>query len=180
MSRYENLLLYMPLYYRDSGIVNALLSVEGKEFDILRENIDDVKNQFFIDTATWGLELWEKEYGLPVNTEFTDQQRRSRLKGKIRGVGKSDATLIKTLAEAYSNGEVDVSFEDGTIGVKFVGIRGIPDILEVLKGQINDIVPAHLEVVYIFSYLTWKEFDLLSASVQESMTWDQLEVYSPV
>jgi hypothetical protein len=29
----------------------------------------------------------------------------------------------------------------------------------------------------LFAYLVWSEIDLISAVIQESMTWDDLEVY---
>ena len=178
MSRYEIMLSYVPLFYRTSGIFKGVLNSEGTEFDLLRQNIEDVKAQHFIDTATWGLRQWEKEFGLTTNVELTDEERRSRIKGKIRGVGKVGIELVKSVAEAYSNGTVDVAF-DGEIVITFIGTRGRPSALGELQQQLEAILPAHLAVRYVFTYLTWDEFDLLSAAIQESMTWDALEVYKP-
>ena len=178
MNRYDVMLSYVPLYYQTSAIFKAILVAEGTEFDLLRQNIEDLTGQFFVDTAVWGLEYWEKEYGLPVNTRLTDEERRSRLIAKIRGMGKVDSELIESVASAYSNGEVSVSF-DSRIKVKFIGTRGIPEELEELKKQINDIIPAHVAVEYEFTYLTWGEFDLLTAETQESMTWAELEAFRP-
>lgn len=178
MSRYEIMLSYVPLFYQTSGVFKAVLNTEGAEFDLLRQNVDDVKAQFFIDTATWGLPFWEKEFGLAVNPGLTYDERRSRIKGKIRGVGKVGVELIKSVAEAYSNGSVDVAF-DGEISITFVSTRGIPSALGELQQQLDAILPAHLAVRYVFTYLIWNEFDSLSAELQESMTWNQLEVYKP-
>lgn len=172
------MLSYVPLYYRTSTIFKAVLNSEGAELDLLRQNIDEVKAQFFIDTATWGLQFWEREFGLSSNPNLSCEERRSRVKGKIRGIGKVGANLIKSVAEAYSNGEVAVSF-DGDVTITFIGTRGVPSALEDLKLQLNEIVPAHLTTRFEFTYLVWQEFDLLSAAIQESMTWDELEVYKP-
>lgn len=173
------MLSYMPLYYHTSNIIKAILKVQGSEFDSLQQDIKELGKQFFIETATWGLEFWEREFDLPVNpTGLSEEARRSRIKGKIRGIGKVGSSLIKSIAEAYANGEADVGF-DGRINITFIGKRGIPQEIEELKKQIGDVVPAHLEVVYNYTYLTWAEFDLLAAWVQESMTWAELEVFKP-
>jgi hypothetical protein len=178
MNRYDMMLSYIPLFYQTSGIFKAVMEVEGTEFDLLRQNSEDVKAQFFIDTATWGLQLWEKELGLATSPALSYDERRSRIKGKIRGVGKVGVELVKSVAEAYSNGTVDVAF-DGEIIITFIGTRGRPSALGELQQQLDAIMPAHLAVRYAFTYLIWNEFDLLSAEMQESMTWDQLEVYKP-
>ncbi len=178
MSRYENMLSYVPLYYHSSNIFKAILSSEGAEFDRVRQNLEDLKAQLFIDTATWGLQFWEKEFGLASSPDLTYEERQSRIKGKIRGIGQVGAELIRSVAEAYSNGEVGVSF-DGDVTITFLSTRGIPSALGELQKQLGEVMPAHLTVYYVFTYLTWQEFDLLSAAVQESMTWDQLEVYKP-
>lgn len=178
MNRFDVMLSYVPSYYHDSKIFKSMLKAEGEEFDQLRTAIEDLKSQFFVDTATWGLALWEKEYGLPTNTKLSLDERRSILKGKIQGIGKVGAELIKSVGLAYSNGEVKVEF-DRDIKVTFIGTRGIPSRLEELQKQLEDIIPAHLKIIYKFTYLLWSEFDLLTAEVQESMTWEELEVYKP-
>lgn len=178
MTGYERMLSYAPLYYRSSALYNALLASQGSELDLLGENTGEVRDQFFVETATWGLRYWEQEYGLTPRPDLTYGERRSRVKGKLRGVGKVGVELVKAVAEAYSNGEVEVAF-DGDIIITFVSIRGIPTAMEVLKQQLAEIVPAHLTVYYVYTYLTWNEFDLLSAELQESMTWDSLEAYKP-
>lgn len=178
MNRHEVMLSYVPLYYHFSNLFKAILQVEGEEFDTLRTDVDDLKKQLFVDTATWGLQFWEKEFGLPAKSGLSYEERRSRVKGKVRGIGKVGSGLIRSVAESYSNGEVNVDF-DGIIDIKFIGTRGIPTAITELEKQIEDIVPAHLMVQYYFTYLIWNEFENMTAAVQESMTWDQLEVYKP-
>ncbi|RCX13271.1 uncharacterized protein DUF2313 [Anaerobacterium chartisolvens] len=178
MSRYDVMLSYVPLYYHTSRIFKSVLKAEGRELDTLRDRTEELLDQLFADTATWGLELWEKEYGLSTSPQLSYEDRRARLKAKMRGVQKVTPAMIKSVAEAYSNGEVEVSF-DGRIRIRFVGERGIPAELGLLKKQLDDIVQAHLEIVYEYTYLLWREFDVLTAGVQESMTWKQLEAYRP-
>ncbi len=172
------MLSYVPPYYHTSRIFKSILQAEGRELDTLRDRTGELLEQLFADTATWGLELWEREYGLGTSPQLSYGDRRARLKAKMRGVEKVTPAMIKSVSEAYSNGEVEVGF-DGRISIRFVGERGIPSELGLLKKQLEEIVQAHLEIVYEFTYLLWREFDLLTAVVQESMTWKQLETYRP-
>ena len=64
---------------------------------------------------------------------------------------------------------MDVAF-DGEIVITFIGTRGRPSALGELQQQLEAILRAHLAVRYVFTYLIWNEFDLLSAAMQESVT----------
>lgn len=100
---------YLPRYYGESKIVNGLLDVESVEFDMLQQSVQDVLNQFFISTATWGLDRWEKLAGIPTIRTNSYEQRRQVLQARLRGVGTVRVELIQNLAAAYSNGNVEVN-----------------------------------------------------------------------
>ena len=51
-----NLLSNLPSF-DNNHIVESIQHAYGIEADILNKEIDDVINQFFIDRATWGLDL---------------------------------------------------------------------------------------------------------------------------
>lgn len=40
-------------------IVEEIQGAYDTELNILKEDIDDTFNQLFVDTATWGLDMWE-------------------------------------------------------------------------------------------------------------------------
>ncbi|MGM1023559.1 MAG: putative phage tail protein [Bacillota bacterium] len=100
---------YMPRYYADSRVVNSILDPEAVEFEKLSAAMTDVLDQMFISSATWGLDRWEKLAQIPVDHTKTYEQRREVLKARIRGIGTVRIELIKNLAIAYSNGEVEVN-----------------------------------------------------------------------
>lgn len=176
MSRYDAMMSYVPLYYRDSDIFKAIMSAEGAEFDLLLQNTADFQNQFFIDTATWGLDLWEKNYGLAYDPNLSIEDRRSRIKGKRRGTGTVGFDLIKSVAEAYANGTVDITF-NGSIIVRFVDINGIPSNIDDLKRQVEDICPAHLTVLYRYKYLIISQMEQIRIEDLETMTLNDFENY---
>lgn len=174
---------YMPKYYEKSKVVSEIVRVDSEELELLHLNFQDVLDQFSLDTATWGLVVWEKNLGVPINPQGKDYEtRRSILKSKLRGVGVVNTELIKSVAESFSNGSVAIQDLGGTIKVTFVGKLGIPAAMEDIKIAINDIMPAHLVIQYVFTYITWERFDFYNLTWSQwdakNLTWDQWDSYS--
>lgn len=152
----SRLLEYLPLYERNSKVFQEILKTEEIEFDNLNLDIEDLKKQLNIDTATWGLRIYEKELGIKTNLNKPLEERRSVVKSKWRGIGKVDKPLIKAVVDAYTNGGVDVGF-DGKIIVTFNDVKGIPPNMEDVYNAVGEISPAHLAIIYKFAYLFIKE-----------------------
>lgn len=159
MASKEEIIELLPEVMRTSPEYKAIAIVAGKQFDKLLYAIDDLLNQMFIDKATWGLTLWEKDYGIVTDLSKSFEERRSNLKAKKRGVGKVDIALIKNIAEAYYGGEVEVtSVPRELLGiVKFISSMGVPSNLDDVKKALNEIFPAHMELLFEFTYLLVRE-----------------------
>jgi len=160
----------MPNYYKTSYVIDNLNNANAIELDNYDKKLDSILNQFFINTADFTLERWERELGIEVNNTYDINFRRSKILSKIRGQGTITVNLIKTVSESFANGEVDVVENNPTYSftIKFVGLKGIPPNLDDLKAAIEDIKPAHLSVGYSFTYNTWND-------VISSMTWDTVK-----
>jgi hypothetical protein len=146
----------LPTYLRKSDVFIQVLNAEGKTVQVLKSDILDIQKQLDVDTATWGLDIYERELGIPTDISKPLEDRRSIVKSKLRGSGKLDATLVKVVADAHTNGAVEVSY-DGRINIKFTAFYGIPPNLDDLKNSLDEIKPAHKEITYIFKYLLIKE-----------------------
>lgn len=182
----DTLLSYMPKYYRKSKVINNINNSNFIELNNLYNRLNSVLNQFFIDSADFSLEKWEKELGIEVNNNYNTDFRRSRIISKLRGQGTVTVKLIKNVAESFSNGEVDV-IEDNhnySFKVKFIGTRGLPPNLDDFKNSIEDIKPAHLSCIFEFTWLTFDEFENYNKTVDEwdaiNLTWDKFEKYREV
>lgn len=103
-----DLMRYMPDYYITSKVMKELEHSNSLELGRLNYKIKDIKNQLWIDTATWGLSYWEKEYGIEINLSLGYEQRREVLKAKKRGQGTTTKQMIKNVAETFSGGEVNI------------------------------------------------------------------------
>lgn len=160
---------FLPAYYETSRVMQADMQAKGAELDMLMRALDETLEQFFVRTATWGLDRWEYELGIQTDRSKPIEQRRALVESKLRGAGKFSGRMVKNVAEAYDGGTVDVTFQpnEWSFTVKFVDTIGIPPNIEDLKSVIEEIKPAHMGVTYEFSYL-------LIRDVHERMTIREL------
>jgi len=160
-----------PDYFQYSEGYREIQEAIAGDLDRVAANNADLALQRRIVTATWGLRYWEEKTRIPTILTDSYEIRRSRVLSKWRGVGQFKASLIESVAEAYSGGDVDVDVDipNFTIIVNFVGKLGIPPNIDDLKAQIENIVHAHLGVEYVFTYNT---YDIVKAL---GLTYDQLQ-----
>lgn len=183
-TRGQEMLTYVPGYYLTSRIMRAIIQAQGSELDKLRQTMDETLDQFFVNTATWGLDTWEKELGLPPALDQPEAERRDRIVSRMRGYGTATISVVKQVAEAYDKGTITVieDFPGYTVTIRFVDTAGVPPNLDDLKAAVRAVVPAHLELLYEFNYFLWDDLDLKlwtwDALDTLAITWDQLEVYS--
>lgn len=176
---------YLPVYYESSRVIRSLLQVQGAEFDRLRQALDETLDQFFVRTATWGLDRWEAELGLSQISDQPLAERRDRIVSRIRGTGTATISVVKAVAESYDRGRIDVVEDHAAyrVIVRFVDTSGIPPNLDDLKAAVRAVLPAHLDVNYELNYLIWSELDGLALIWTDlddlGLTWDELEVFNP-
>ncbi|WP_246062014.1 YmfQ family protein [Paenibacillus oralis] len=166
---------YLPSYYENSRVMQVDMNAKGVELDRLFEALDETLEQFFVRTATWGLERWESELGIETDPSKPLDQRRAVVESKLRGSGKFSGRLVKNVAEAYDRGAVDVIFQPDkwSFTVKFLDTIGVPQNLNDLKAVIEEIKPAHMVVDYRFRYLTIAEVEAMTIAQIESTTQDK-------
>lgn len=153
-----DLMRYLPRYYKKSFTMINIQESIAQEFGVVKYHIEDIHKQFFLDTATWGLAIYEKELGLDTNMDLSYEDRREIIKAKLRGTGTVTSEMIKNTAEAFSGGEVDIlEFpEEFYFIVKFIGIKGIPRNMQGFINMLEDIKPAHLGYEFKYNFTVWK------------------------
>ena len=175
-----DLMKYLPYYYQTSDIMKSIQNSNSIEVGNLRYSIDDSINQFFVESATWGLNRLEGIFNIQTDINKSYEERREILKAKLRGSGTVTKEMIKNVAQAFSGGEVEV-IEDNpnyNFTIKFIGIKGIPKNMQGLIDAIEDIKPAHLGYSFSYTYTTW---DLLKSNLTWNKanikTWNELKTY---
>ena len=144
----------LPSFY-DNDITRPIQNSFEVEVNSVNDEVDNVLNQFFVDSATYGLDKWESMLGISKNN-FDIQTRRENIKAKMRSRGTTTVSVIKNICEAYSNGivEIIVNHSDYSFVIDFVGTIGVPKAFAELDKTIEYIKPCHLAHSYKFNYNT--------------------------
>ncbi len=154
MSRYTEIRKYVPSFLEEAEPLKSIYRATGKESGLYFEKIEDVLAQMYVETATWGLSIWEKMLGIKSFTDSSFEMRREVIISKLRGIGTTSKEMIKILAASFSGGEVEVIElpEQYKFLIKFIGVLGTPENMDGLSKAINDVKPAHLWYEYAFRY----------------------------
>lgn len=180
-SKSPNLMNYMPEYYQNSNAIKNMLDSHSYEVGKLLVTIEDVEKQLYINTATWGLDIWEAVYGITTNLTATYEDRREVIKAKMRGQGTITKQMLKKTAEAFSGGEVEIIEypEQDLFIVKFIGVKGIPRNMAGFISMLDHITPSHLEYNIQYSYTVWDmiEDKNITWNFAKQNTWNQLKTY---
>jgi hypothetical protein len=172
---------YVPNFISDFITTQQVLDIQGYKIGTINYYIKDLIDQCFIDTSTWSLTIWEQEYGITTNPNYSYEERREVIKAKKRGQGVTTIAMIENMAEAFSGGDVNVipHNEDYYFTIQFVGIKGIPRNMQSFINAIEEIKPAHLNYELKYTYTIWQQLKdkNLSWGGVKSKTWNEIKVY---
>lgn len=139
----------LPDYYQKSAETADLQNAIGTETEKARAAADDLLAQLNVDTATWGLDLWEKAYGLQAQASESFDARRRRIKSKMRAIGTTTVEKIRSTAQSFSgsDGIVEVTEHNPKyrFDIRYIETLGLPPDMKGLTAAIDEIKPAHLE-----------------------------------
>src|SRR5699024_7096600 len=99
----------MPSFY-DNDITKPIQDSFTVEANSINDEVEKTLNQFFVDSASYRLDYWEKMLGISKNNNDI-QTRRENIKARMRSRGTTTFTMIKNLCEAYSNGIVEINVD---------------------------------------------------------------------
>ena len=88
---------FLPI---DNDFKNTEL-ISDDEHEKLRLNILDVKNQLFVETATWGLSDWERLLDLSVKENADIEDRRIQILLKLQGANTVSETFMNNLINMF-------------------------------------------------------------------------------
>ena len=140
--------------------------------------LEDVMDQFFVETATWG--LWEQQVGIETDHSLSQADRRAAIKQSLVASGNTTAEMVRQLAEAITGYEARVIVnQDYSFSLEFLGEKNeLADIdVEGLRSVVEQIKPAHLR--FVISGVTWGDIESVGLTWQyfetNKMTWAEFE-----
>lgn len=94
----------------------------------------------------WGLELWERAWGIPVDRAQTGQHRRERILAKIKGTGTTTLETLRGVAQSFSPYPVELVEEYGQYRFTFRYLGTVGEVADMagLTAAVNELKPAHL------------------------------------
>lgn len=146
----------VPEYHYLSPHSKALIeTLEGASLKA-KAALEDVISQFFVDTATWGLSLWEYQVGIKTDLSLSEDARRAAIKKSLVASGNTTAEMIAGLAESITGYKAEiVVHEDYSFSLQFFGEKNeLADVdSDEIIGVVEQIKPAHLR--FVITSLTW-------------------------
>lgn len=166
----------LPASVRNMENLSDLLQAEEAVLEEVRADIANQELQLTINTATTGLARHEAVMGLPVNSEDTLEDRRSRIIAKLLGQGTVTPALLRHVAASFTNGDVEIIEhpEEYSFDVRFISVLGTPPNMANLTAALNEIKPAHLVYRYLYRYLLiWEIHAVMTLSELEAQALDK-------
>ncbi len=96
-------------FYDKSYIALWIFEVIGREYDDMSEWAQEIKNEIFIQTCTWSIDIWEWVYGISSNPELPLEQRRAQILAKQLQRPPINPAQIEGLLTAYTGCPVKVT-----------------------------------------------------------------------
>lgn len=154
-----NISRYLPDFLQKDDNFRAVCEACSWEHEKMRRAILNVLDQFFVGSATWGLEMWERVLNLhPAPTE-SYAFRRKKIIAKLQGSNTSTVALMNQIVNAYGFGYVEEHNDKYYFNIYTTCL--IEADRRAMKEQILFYRPAHLGVnVYLgFSWNGFINFD---------------------
>ena len=139
----------LPFFYEECPVTNTIQSGLNSEKDNLINKTNSTVDQLYINSATWGLELWEKFVGINKSSgSLTD--RRLRVITKLTAKRTTTKKVFEELCKVYVDDvKINEIFEEYKILISLTEKleSDLPkeyNLTEINNG-IWEIKPAHLE-----------------------------------
>lgn len=140
-----NLARYLPAFLYKDPHFTAVQKALQEEHENQRLALIDIAKQFFVATATWGLDDWEKFLGIGTDTSMTENFRRERIINKINANDTVTAVFLTNLLNQYLyDGSGTVNDIPNKYLVEFLYHGGQVTSYETLRKAIRTYLPAHL------------------------------------
>ncbi|AMA74013.1 MULTISPECIES: putative phage tail protein [Aneurinibacillus] len=97
-----------PFVYEDPILAKAFEAID-EEIQLFNKKAQEIVDQYFLSTATWGLPVWEKMFGI-TDSSGTDEERREKIRRKYWA--KRNFTLETLRLVGEQAGHLDAVKED--------------------------------------------------------------------
>lgn len=136
---------YLPPFLKKDPNFRAVCDSCSWEHENIRKAILDALDQFFVERATWGLEMWERVLGIPTNPLKSTEMRRKTIRLKLRQPGGvTDEFMTKLVNQYISDAQGVVLSFPSEYRIEILYHGGTVLDYSKLRDAINLYIPAHI------------------------------------
>ena len=142
----------LPEFLTELSPVRETLTALEQGENAMAEAVAEKNGQVCVETATGGLTLWERDYGLPVREGAAVEDRRAAVRAAMLGGRTLTPAFLKELCVTLGGGkrvEVEEDFANWHVTVLTVGEGRVPADIPALERALERLKPAHLSVTVL-------------------------------
>ena len=178
----RELLRPLRIYGLEGTANGGELEAQGKALDGVEAAMEEVQREMLICTAEGrGLEAVEALLARkPVAASL--ERRRAALAALLRISGDSftPEAINDTLRGCGLNARAEEGDQPGYVRVYFPDVAGIPEGFDQLRTIIEEILPSHVDITYVFWYNTWamvaKRHSTFGDAADTGLSWYGLAI----
>ena len=145
-----NLAEYLPIFISQDKEIKTLLATESAEHNRQRELLIDILKQFFIHSATWGLDFWEKVFAIYSKPNESYELRRAKIYAKLQSKQISTVEFLTQLASKFFPQSADVKIQEvnpKNLFYLIANYTALDNDYFALRDAIEIYKPAHLAMI---------------------------------
>lgn len=175
----------LGLYELETGPGAEELKVIAAQLDRIFDCLEIVSRESIIFSA--------ESYGIDRYVELTPSLRASASAAgtrntlmallRIRQGCFTPEALTGTVGGCGLPAVVEETDKANVVSVSFPTIRGVPADFESLSRRVEEILPCHLDIRYLFIYILWRDYQTMFASWRQMQSccgsWRAFQSYVP-
>lgn len=140
-----DILQHLPAFLKKDKQFQGANDADSEEHDRIRFALQDLLDQLFVESATWGLSRWEELLGIEVKAESTEVERRAEIIRRLQKPKSVTEEFLEKLINMYiadESGKVTADTSDYSVEIRFNAVSH--EALSKIIHGVKTYIPAHL------------------------------------
>ena len=142
---------YLPKFLKKEPEFLKIQDALSREHEKLKEKAMDIVRQFFVETATWGLNSWERIFEVTPPRGAGYELRRSLIKAKMAGWAVMTKERSEWLMNQFVIGKDGYIIELPEPGVLEMVIPSSTDYHRAMWRALDEMIPYHLAFHFLYT-----------------------------
>lgn len=113
MKKEDEMLMHLPKFLADLREFKEIISAEAPKFEKAEFDINNLLDQSFVSSATWGLDIWERIAYISREPNSTIEERRRRIINHLSSNQPATHRLLESVINNHLNDDsVEITFNN--------------------------------------------------------------------